>query len=301
MMMRVLKLGVSLAVLGLLIWWADTGTIIDRLRHADLVWLGIAMATLTALTFLMARRWQIVAEALGIELPFSRALAEYYLAQFLNTVLPGGVLGDVGRAVRIRREGDLLRAAKSVVAERVIGQVTLFVLMAVGFFCALLVPGGIDWPALTWLGIVALICAFFAAIAVARTDSSSGRFLRLIVDLLQQTRVLVYSLIIAALLIFSFYACARATGTVIATSDLLTLVPLILSAMLVPLSVGGWGWREGAAAALYPLIGASAAAGIATGIAYGAMITLAALPAVLFWAMAHRSSSLPQPTGLNTP
>ena len=42
------------------------------------------------------------------------------------------------------------------------------------------------------------------------------------------------------------------------------------------------GWREGAAAALFPLIGASAGAGVAAGIAYGAMLLLAALPAVVF-------------------
>ena len=301
MMMRVLKLGASVAVLGMLIWWADTGTIMDRLRNADLIWLGITLVTLTVLTLLMARRWQIVAKAFGIELPFSRALSEYYITQFINAVLPGGVLGDIGRAVRIRREGDLVRAAQSVVAERMMGQVTLFVLMGVGFVCALLVPGGVDWPAIAWVGILALICACLAAIALVRTDNSIGRFLRLILDLMQQTRLLVYSLIIAALLIFSFYACARATGTVIAMRDLFTVIPLILSAMLVPLSVGGWGWREGAAAALYPLIGASAGAGIAAGIAYGAMITLAAFPAVLFWATAQCSKSLPRHTRLDAP
>ena len=292
-MRRVLKGVVSLVVLALLIWSADAGSIADRLRHADLVWLGIAFATFTAITFLMARRWQIVAAALGIELTFPRALAEYYLAQLINAVLPGGVVGDVGRALRLRGEIDLLRAAQSVAAERVIGQLTMLMLMGVGFVCAMLLPGGVSWPALTWLGIVALIAVLLLAAAVALgltgLENSTARFLRLILGLMRQARVLHTSLMIAALLIFSFYACARATGTLIPIDNFLTLIPLILTAMLIPLSVGGWGWREGAAAALFPVIDASAGAGIAAGIVYGAMMTLAAFPAVFFWATARDS------------
>ncbi|WP_168769393.1 hypothetical protein [Yoonia sediminilitoris] len=49
--------------------------------------------------------------------------------------------------------------------------------------------------------------------------------------------------------------------------------------MLVPLSVAGWGWREGAAAVLFPPTGATPSVGIAMGIAYGAIMTIAALPA----------------------
>ncbi|BFO17289.1 hypothetical protein SHKM778_36770 [Streptomyces sp. KM77-8] len=36
----------------------------------------------------------------GIRLPFGAAVADYYRALFLNAALPGGVLGDVHRAVR---------------------------------------------------------------------------------------------------------------------------------------------------------------------------------------------------------
>lgn len=280
MMQWLLKLGISVAVLAALIWWADAQAVADKLRGADLMWLSIALATLTLLTFLMARRWQIVARTLGIKLTFPRALAEYYVAQLGNTALPGGVLGDVGRAFRIRHEADLVRAAQSVAAERLFGQIFVFALMAVGFSGALLVPGGTPWPDLAWFGVLVAILAAAGALILARGGTPTARFLRLILALCKDPQLVAYGIVITALLIFSLYACARATGTLIPTADLLTLLPLILSAMLIPLSVGGWGWREGAAAALFPLIGASASAGVATGIAYGAMVTLATLPAL---------------------
>ncbi|MEM6409243.1 MAG: lysylphosphatidylglycerol synthase transmembrane domain-containing protein [Pseudomonadota bacterium] len=282
MMMRPLKLAASLAIMVLLLWWADAGAVAQRLRDADPLWLGCALLSLTALTVLMAKRWQLVTLALEMDLSFSRAVKEYYIGQLVNMVVPGGVVGDISRAIRTRHEADLTRAAQSVAAERFLGQAALFALMGVAFTVALLMPGGIAWPASVWLGVAGLIVAAIALKRLARKQSPTGRFMHLIFALLCQTRLIALGALITGLLIFSLYACARATGTIIPASAVFTLIPLILSAMLIPLSVGGWGWREGAAAALFPLIGTSPSAGIATGIAYGAMITVAALPAVFF-------------------
>ncbi|ABG31921.1 UPF0104 family protein [Roseobacter denitrificans] len=275
------KLATSSAVMAALLWWTDPVIVANQLRGADARWLFAALASLTLLTALMAWRWQHVAQAFDIRISFTQAWREYYIAQLANMALPGGVVGDVGRAYRIRRQGDLVRAAQSVAAERLIGQISIFALMAAGFSCALMIPGGAAWPVWTWLAIAAYCIAMCGAVVFARGTSASARFMRLTLVLLKAPRMIGLALVITALLIFSFYACARATQTVIPLADLATLVPLILCAMLIPLSVGGLGWREGAAAALFPLIGASPGAGIAAGIAYGAVMLLAALPAVL--------------------
>ncbi len=71
MMMRFLKLSGSLAMMmALLLWWADASAIAQRLQSADPLWLAGALISLTALTFLMAKRWQIVTAALEMELSF---------------------------------------------------------------------------------------------------------------------------------------------------------------------------------------------------------------------------------------
>jgi len=294
MRMRLAKFAASLALLLLLMWWADAQAVAARLQEAELAWLAVTLATLTVLTFVMAKRWQIVTVALDMELPFSRALKEYYIAQLGNMLLPGGVAGDISRAIRTRHDGDLLRAAQSVAAERVLGQAALFAVTGVAFACALLVPGGIEWPAFAWLGVAGLCGVAVVAVWLSRGRTAAGRFSRLILGLMRDPRVVVNSAVVTALVVFSLYACARATGTAIPLPAVFTLIPLILSAMLIPLSVGGWGWREGAAAALFPLIGASPSAGIAMGIAYGAMMTLAALPALAILAHSPKVNFLSQ-------
>ncbi|WP_213451774.1 lysylphosphatidylglycerol synthase transmembrane domain-containing protein [Rhizomonospora bruguierae] len=113
-------------ILGLLLWRLGTGAFLDGLRVIDgralLVAFGIGLAT----TVFSAWRWCLVARGLGLRLPLAAAVADYYRSLFLNAALPGGVLGDVHRAVRHGREsGDVGRGLRAVVLERSAGQVVL--------------------------------------------------------------------------------------------------------------------------------------------------------------------------------
>ena len=83
-----------------------------------------------AQTVLSAMRWRLTARQLGQTIPLTRAIGEYYLAQVVNQSLPGGVVGDAGRAVRARHQAGLRRAGAAVAIERLAGQVALFLVLA---------------------------------------------------------------------------------------------------------------------------------------------------------------------------
>src|SRR3954465_14043861 len=84
-----------------------------------------AAAALTLVTTLFsAWRWQVVARSLGVGIRLPDALSAYYQSLFLNSVLVGGVIGDVHRAVNHgRRSGDVVRGLRAVGWERLFGQV----------------------------------------------------------------------------------------------------------------------------------------------------------------------------------
>ena len=66
-------------------------------------------------TVCTALRWRLIAQRVGLRLDVAEAVAESYRAVFLNSVLPGGVLGDVDRARRHGREaGDVGRSTRVV-------------------------------------------------------------------------------------------------------------------------------------------------------------------------------------------
>ncbi|MYV51991.1 UPF0104 family protein, partial [Streptomyces sp. SID3212] len=113
-------------LLAVLVWRLGNGAFLDGLRGIDaavlLASLGLGLLT----TLLSAWRWRLVSRALDVELPLGGAVASYYRALFLNAALPGGVLGDVHRAVRHGKDvGDVGRGVRAVVLERTAGQAVL--------------------------------------------------------------------------------------------------------------------------------------------------------------------------------
>jgi hypothetical protein len=74
---------------------------------------------------------------------------------------------------------------------------------------------------------------------------------------------------------------ARAAGV---TAELATLLPvtlLVLLATAVPVSLAGWGPREGAAAWAVGAAGVGAADGVTVSVLYGAVVLVASLPGAL--------------------
>lgn len=129
---------VGAGILAVLLWRLGTGAFLVGLRRIDGPALLAAVGLGVLTTVCSAWRWCLVARGLGIRLPLGTAVADYYRALFLNAALPGGVVGDVHRAVRHgRTSGDMGRGVRAVVLERAAGQV---VLMAVGVALLLAEP-----------------------------------------------------------------------------------------------------------------------------------------------------------------
>ena len=288
-----LRVAISLGLVALVLWWTDAAGALGRLGRVEVGWLLLAALLLTAQTVLMALRWRLTAARLGLPIGRRRAVGEYYLAQAVNMVLPGGVLGDAARAVRSRAGAGLGTAARAVMIERLAGQLAMGAVAATGFGVALTRPGGIDWPSGTGAILTGLVAFALLASRVVRRLPRLATFVRAVRTALLARAVLprqvALGLAIAALNLAAFAACARATGTRLGPEAATTLVPLVLTAMLVPLSIAGWGWREGAAAILFPLADAPAEAGVAASLAFGAVMLLASLPGLLWPAVSDRS------------
>jgi uncharacterized membrane protein YbhN (UPF0104 family) len=131
------RLAAGVAVLVALVWQVGTGPFVDGIRMVD-GWTLVAGAALAVpTTVCCAQRWRLVARSLGSDLGLGHAVTAYYRSQLLNTLLPGGVLGDVHRGLRQGSgNGDAGRGLRAVGWERMAGQVvqvttTLVVLLLV--------------------------------------------------------------------------------------------------------------------------------------------------------------------------
>lgn len=113
-----LRIAGTLAIVGLVAWSVDIGQAVGLLASANGDLLLVAFAALTLQTVISAARWKITAARLEHRFSLLVAVREYYLAQFLNQTLPGGMVGDAGRAYRARHTAGLVRSGQAVLFER---------------------------------------------------------------------------------------------------------------------------------------------------------------------------------------
>lgn len=290
---RSLQILAAIAVLALLWSRLDGPQALRLLAEARPEWLAAALVALTAQTILSAVRWRWTARLLGQRIPLRHAVSEYYLGQVVNQSLPGGVLGDAGRAVRTRHEAGLRRAGAAVAIERLAGQIALLLVLGAALLCVALVPGGMTVPIpLQVLVAFIPVGCLLAALAVRFSAALPGRLGELAQDLRLAVaqalftrrafpRQAALNLAITGSNLAAFAFCARATGTSLSPVEVAVLVPLILLTMIVPVTISGWGLREGAAAGLFPIVGASASAGMAASLAFGLVFLASTAPGLL--------------------
>lgn len=295
---------VTLLLLGIVFVFVDIDRLAQRLAMVPpTIVLAVLVVSLIQIA-LSAWRWRYTANRLGVAMGFGFAFREYYLAGFLNQVLPGGVMGDVNRAWRHSRSAKRLQQlaiVHAVVLERLSGQLVLVpvVLIAVsglwwtGQLNSQFSDAGVSlnlvgyWlilPALAVLGVLLVSMTGFGARFRRYVRRLRGDVRRAFLGwrnaLVQVgTSVLVFLTYMAVFVLMATGMGLLADGT--PWLVLVALCPLLLLAMVVPVTVSGWGVREGVAAILWPLAGLPAEQGVALSVGYGAAVFLVSLPGAL--------------------
>lgn len=287
---RLAQVAMAIGLLAYIWHVADGPQALRILMEAEIVWFVAAFAALTLQTVMSALRWRLTAAQLGIRLDRLWAVREYYMAQIVNQSLPGGMIGDAGRAVRARGQAGLLASGQAVVFERLAGQAAMFSVMAPAFLITLVIPGGFDWP--RWLvlpvgfligaGCLLPVLVLILARLPGPVGRKTARFCQTMVLALGHRHVLprqvIFSIGTTVCNLSAFTFCAVAVGADLSFLAVIVLVPLILFTMLIPISTSGWGLREGAAAALFPLAGATQSEGLAASVAFGVIFLVSVLP-----------------------
>lgn len=260
----------GVAILAVLVWRVGAGPFVDAVPKIDAWPLALVVAISAVTTLCCAWRWSLISHGLGVGVPLPAAVAACYRSQFLNTTLPGGVAGDVHRAWRHGQDaGDLNRAARAVIWDRVAGQV---VQTALAVAVLLVLPSPVRSSMPLVLAVVAALA--LCALALARPLSGAGPHLA---GRAWLAVVLASSLAVAGH-VLTFLIAARVAGSDASVAELLPLALLILLAMGVPLNVAGWGPREGMAAWAFGAAGLGATLGVTTAVVHGVMTFVACLP-----------------------
>ncbi|MEM9999685.1 MAG: lysylphosphatidylglycerol synthase domain-containing protein, partial [Pseudomonadota bacterium] len=150
--------------------------------------------------------------------------------------------------------------------------------------------GGLEWPrglqtilmtAIT-VGVLVSISLLGLGLVPARWTSAIQRWMRPLAVALFAKKVLPAQIMLGAAItlcnLAAFAFAARAVGVALNPVEIAALVPVLLFAMLVPLTVSGWGMREGAAALILPIAGVSATDAVAASVMFGLAMLISAMP-----------------------
>lgn len=226
--------------------------------------IAVALALGAAGTLIQAQRWRLVSRGYGTVLSLSDAWMRCWQAVFLNSVLPGGLAGDAMRAIehRVGRDASWRGSVGSVAGERLAGTAVVLVAASVALL------GVRPWLSAA-AGGAALVVVAFAWPALRR--------------LAARDLVAVGALSVAGWLVFAalFVVAVRSeivAVTIPAWPDVFGLAAVLLAGMSIPLSWGGWGPREGAAALGFVVFGYTAELGVAVSVGYGLLALISVLP-----------------------
>ncbi len=270
---------VTVSVLGYLatrIDFGDTVRALLRLSPAA----GVALAVLLILDrALMIWRWIILLRATGQRITAKSATWIYLVSSFVGAFLPAGVGGDVARAYTLtQRTADGSAAIASVAADRLLGLASIVLVAVIG---AASWRSGSEASVLLMLagGLCLAACiAFLWADVWARAimPDALGRRrlgLRLLryADALSVYRghrgamltVLVVSIGVQLLRIFQAYLLGRGIGIDVPFGYYLVFMPVGLIALLLPISISGFGAPQGIIVWLLQPVGVPAADALA--------------------------------------
>jgi acetyltransferase-like isoleucine patch superfamily enzyme/uncharacterized membrane protein YbhN (UPF0104 family) len=281
------KLGFSAALLYLLLrrYPISLDTVGETFRSVNLPLLALALVLLFTQYVLSSIKWRLILESHGIRLPLGLLVQSYLIGNFFSAFLPSSYMGDFVRIADVsRRSGRTFESASAVVLERLSG---LAALTAAGCAASLYIRRAYDQPVFGRLavflgGVLLLLIVAFLPGVLPLLRRIAGRIpirlARKVVDKVDGAVSHYRSLpwLLAGILFWSFafqaaaytifYIYGRALHIPLPYVYCFAFVPVVYILEALPISIAGFGLREGGLIYFLGLIGLSSSEAVALSI-----------------------------------
>ncbi len=260
---------VGLVVLAVILWQLDYGKLWSLLAEADPLPMGITLALVPVSLAAKAVRWHVLLRELDIRIPLRQSLFTYMAGIFMGLVTPGK-LGEFSRSAYLKQSGaaGLAESLSSQVIDRLYDLQMLGLMVWVGFIWM----GSAVAPALPWVGWIGLavnlgvVGTVFLLPDLRRRTSRRigsallkrlperlhlpGKTMFASLSALMRPKALpgpvLLTLLSYAILLVQIWLIAMAVGLDVPLAPALLAVMMANLLSLLPITVAGFGTREGA-------------------------------------------------------
>ena len=239
---------------------------------------------------LSAYRWMYISSKNGTEMNFLYCLKFYYISTFINNILPGGVVGDIYRAYCARESGNnlinLSKSVQGIVFERLSGQIMMFFIFLLSLTFFFLINA--KYVAFLYTVLPVLSITFIIYFVVKKmyfNEISSNEiiinFKKIFSGIIFWNHTIISFFVVLSYIVI-YIISAEAIGLSIDYFTFFVFTPIVLFSMTLPVSIGGWGVREGTALLIAFLLGLSASSSISVAVMYGILNLFCSLPGLYF-------------------
>lgn len=294
-MKNIIKIIVTIAIFFYLFKYINFDSLLAILAKSHGGYIGIALLFQLISTSLAAFRWSEISALLKFKESFSFYIASYFKGTFFNQVLPSSIGGDAVRILDLSTKGYAKKEALfDVFIDRVVGLVGLLVL---NLLSTILFFGTFDSSfsfliiAIAFGGILGFTSLFYLKnIKFLEKIIGLHYFFKLGIRLnsLYSNKKILFrhigiSIIVQLLTVMALFAISRSIDIKIDFETFLIAVPPVFLLMIIPLSLAGWGIREGAMVGIFMLVYDDKTKILAMSILYGLLLIIGALPGSYFW------------------
>lgn len=290
---------VSVLLLVFLMRKVDWASSESRLIAASPAPLAVALALLIVAVFFAALRWRMLVGRSGAPMSTAQAVQLTFAGMFFGQVLPATIGGEVVRGVLACRSGLGWRDVVSgIVLDRVTALLASVLLILAGLPSLSEVATG-NGASLMWTALASVVLVMFLAaglcidlvplprVLTQRSWINAGLALaqQVRTGLASRTGIaaLGLSLVIHLSTVFVVLLIGDGLGVTVTPLAGFVIVPVAILAAAVPVSVNGWGVREGVMVAGFALFGISSGDALLISILLGFGVILSVLPGSITW------------------
>jgi uncharacterized protein (TIRG00374 family) len=287
------RVGVTLAMFAGIVWFVDFAAFWNALEHADWWQVILACSVAFLLPIFAAARWRHACMICDCAMNYRWHVKAQLLSSFVGQALPSYLGAEGVRTLLLAKTGcSLVTSGVTAILDRLSGLAVLVAIFlwggALHQIVELTVEGREVMTLLTWVfgGAATLGVSIFVALRIAGKDlkvfrdrilrSGEGAQLKgkihlfsIVILLSICLNVLTFSIL---LLLFS------AIGAEISFLQLFVIFPAAFLAMMFPISISGWGVREGVFAFFFSFSGVPIEKSVAVSLIYGVIMVFASVP-----------------------
>lgn len=298
-----LKVFVSLVLLGVMFYIAGPVAIIGSIKEANVLFLFYGFCVILIGTIIAAYRWFTVMKILKFRGSFSFYIKSYFKGIFFNQLLPSSIGGDAVRVLNVASLGYEKRYAfVGVLIDRGLGIVGIFIVNLI-FNNALpsLLPDEIH-KVLNIISIGGI--SGFVLFAFLHKFPILNKFKWFIIlsvpsqalyDVLNSPlRTVLQVILTVAVHMLTFWGTfliAEALGVNLPVSVFMVIMPPVILLTIIPISLAGWGIREGAMVGFLGFAGVSKNLAVSISILYGFTYVLQGIAGLYFQARSKKEKN----------